>query len=389
VRLRLPIAVLVLAAAAASQPAGAMSSGCTGSLPSAPAGLPAPIVFHTTCGTYRAGVDGAVARVHAVTSPSSPSWPFRIDVRDRHVVLIEHGKVRWRSRRRFAAVVSASDVGWVAVKPHALAFSFIRGRLWVSRLGGEEHAVGWGEGPLTWTKRGDLLTVRRRQRAWLFTSRDATGRNPHVIARGASDFVVDDATQTLLYVSASGSLVRTDGRSKQILANLESLGFDPQATMQVLPGAMIAISSTERLAVLRGDGSVFGAIEYPADPAGLTHGWPMFAVAGDRVAAAVELLRPPPGGTAGEDVYLLRPGDTTGTRLARLQDDSVSCGWLVTLAWRGAWLLYSDSAANVLAIDTDSGAKLDLSTTARRLPGVELDEDSGEYAGLDFAAWSG
>ena len=37
--------------------------------------------------------------------------------------------------------------------------------------------------------------------------------------------------------------------------------------------------------------------------------------------------------------------------------------------------------------DTGSGGRVDLSKTARRLPGVQIDENSGEYGGLDFAAW--
>jgi hypothetical protein len=201
------------------------------------------------------------------------------------------------------------------------------------------------------------------------------------------NFLVDDSTRTVLYVGASGALVRTDGRSKQTLADLRALGFDARATLQVLARGMIGISSSERLAVLRRDGSVFASLQYPSDPDGFTHGWPVFAVTDDRVAAAVELQRPAPGGTAGEDVYVLRPGDTQAQRLARLQDDWAGCGWVVTMTWHGAWLLYADSAVNVLALDTDRGARIDLSATARGLPGVEWDETSGEYNGLNFALW--
>ncbi len=300
-------------------------------------------------------------------------------------MLIQRGTVRWRSQRRFNS--PASDFDSVAFGKHAFAFSFMRGRLWVSRLGGHEHAVGWSEGALSWTNRGDLLSVQRRHREWQLAVRDRGGTHPQVIARSVRDFLVDDASRTVVYVSASGSLVRTDGRSRQALGNLESLGFGVRPTLQVLPRNMIGISSPKRLAVLRGDGSVFAAMSYPADPAGLTNGWPTFAVTSDRIAVAVELVRPAPGGTAGEDVYLLRPGDTLGARVARLQDDWAGCGWLVTMVWRGPWLLYSDSVADVLAIDTDGGAEIDLSTTARQLPGVHLGEDSGEYLGLDFAVW--
>jgi hypothetical protein len=384
VRLQITLVLLLAAAVAPAARADAAPS-CASVLPKAPGGLPAPIVFQTACGTYRAAENGAIGASRAVRSPWGSPSPFQVDVRAGHVVLIQRGKVRWRSRRRFTS--PTSELESVAVGAGSLAFSFTHGRLWIARLGGHEHAVGWSEGALTWTRRGDLLTLQRRHRRWRLAARDSRGRDPRVIARAVRNFLVDDATRTVVYVGTSRSLVRTDGRSHQTLADLGSLGFDARATLQVLPRGMLGLSSPTRLAVLRADGSVFAAMTYPADTDGLKHGWPVFAPAGDRVVAAVELDRPAPGGTAGEDVYLLRAGDTNGTRLARLQDDWVGCGWLVSLAWHGPWLLYADSVADVLALDTDSGARIDLSATARSLPGVQLDESSGEYSGLDFAVW--
>jgi hypothetical protein len=383
--MRTSLAVLVAAAAAVPGSASEAASSCGSSLPVAPAGLPAPVVFRTTCGSFRAGPDGRVAPTRAVRSPLWSPSRFQIDVRNDHVVLIEHGRVRWRSQRAFASE-SNSEFDSAAFSGRRLAFSFVHGRLWVSRLSGHEHAVGGSEGALTWTKRGDLMTSQRRHGKWRLAVRDRNGLHPRVVARRPVNAFVDDATQTVLYVTASGSLVRTDGRSKHYLADLRSLGFGPRATLQVLSRSMIGVSSPTRLAVLRGDGSLFAAMEYPADSAGLSHGWPTFALADDRVAAAVELERPN-GGTAGEDVYVLSPGGAQGTRLVRLQDEWVGCGWLVTMVWHGDWLLYSDSVVNVLAIDTSGGGRVELSKTARQLPGVQVDENSGEYVGLDFAAW--
>ena len=382
--MRTSLAILVAAAAAMPGSTSEAASSCGSSLPVAPVGLPAPVVFRTTCGSFQAGPDGRVAPTRAVRSPLWSPSRFQIDVRDGHVVLIEHGRVRWRSQRVFASGYYEFDS--VAFNGRRLAFSFVHGRLWVSRLSGHEHAIGWSEGALTWTKRGDLLTSQRRHGEWRLAVRDRNGHHPRVVARRPVNAFVDDATQTVLYVTASGSLVRTDGRSKQHLADLGSLGFGLRATLQVLPRSMIGISSPDRLAVLRGDGSLFAAMEYPVDSARMTHGWPAFAVADDRVAAAVELERPT-GGTAGEDLYVLTPGGAQGTRLVRLQDEWVGCGWLVTMVWHGDWLLYSDSVVNVLAIDTSGGGRVDLSKTARQLPGVQVDENSGEYVGLDFAAW--
>ena len=383
--MRSSLAVLVAAAAAVPGSASEAASSCGSSLPVAPAGLPAPVVLRTTCGSFRAGPDGHVAPTRAVRSPWWSPSRFQVDVRKDHVVLIEHGRVRWRSQGAFASR-SSSEFDSAALSRRRLAFSFVNGRLWVSRLDGHEHAFGRREAALTWTTRGDLLTSQRSHGEWRLAVRDGNGLHPRVVARRPVDAFVDDATHTVLYVTASGSLVRTDGHSRQHLADLGSLGFGPRATLQVLPRHMIGISSPDRLAVLHRDGSLFAAMEYPADSAGLTHGWPTFAVADDRVAAAVELDRLK-GGTAGEDVYVLSPGGAQGTRLVRLQDEWVGCGWLVTMVWHGDWLLYSDSVVNVLAVDTSGGARVDLSKTARQLPGVQVDESSSEYTGLDFATW--
>jgi hypothetical protein len=305
-------------------------------------------------------------------------------VRDDHVVVIENGTVRWRSRRAFR--INPSELDSVAFGARTVAFNFAHGRLWVARFGSAERAVGWSEGALVWTTRGDLLTLRRRHGRDELAVRDRNGLHPRVVARRMLSYaLVDDATRTVLYVNQSRTLVRTDGRSKQFLANLGSLGFAPSATLQTLPGGMIGISSAKRLAVLRHNGSVFAQTDFPAAPAGQKHGWTNFAVARDRVAAAVELADR--NGTGGEDVLVVRAGETSGRLLAREQSQWAGCGWIVTLAWHGDWLLYSDSVVDVLALDTAGDGRIDLTQTARQLPGVGVDQESGQPVGLDFAVW--
>jgi hypothetical protein len=383
VRMRILLGVLV-AATAATGSTGQAASSCGSALPAAPSGLPAPVLLRTTCGAYRVREDGSVGHARAVPPPWWSPSPSQIDVRDDHVVLIERGKVRWRSRRAFLS--PSSDFVSVVFSGRALAFSFMRGRLWVSRLDGHEHAVGWSESALVWTNRGDLLTVRGRHGRHGLAVRDRNGLHPRVIApRFLNYLLVEDATRTVLYVNASGTLVRTDGRSKQFLANLASLGFAPNATLQTLPDGMVGISSEKRLAVLRRDGSVFAQTDFPAAPAGQRHGWTNFAVTRDRVAAAVELSSP--SGVGGEDVLVVRAGETTGRLLAREQSQWFGCGWIVTLAWHSDWLLYSDSNVDVLAFDTDGGGRIDLSQTAQQLPGVGKDENTDQPVGFDFAVW--
>ncbi|HKD32560.1 MAG TPA: hypothetical protein VKB73_03715 [Gaiellaceae bacterium] len=140
------IAAVAAAATGSTSQAG---SDCATALPSAPAGLPAPVVLRTTCGAYRAAPDGTLVPARPVRAPWWSPPGFRVAVRDGHVVVIKEGSVRWRSRRVYT--VDSSEFDSVAFAPNKVAFSFIHGRLWVSRFDGHEHAVGWNEGALVWT----------------------------------------------------------------------------------------------------------------------------------------------------------------------------------------------------------------------------------------------
>ena len=108
---------------------------------------------------------------------------FRVAVRDGHVVVIKEGSVRWRSRRVYT--LGSSEFDSVAYAPNKVAFGFVHGRLWVSRFDGHEHAVGWNEGALVWTKRGevelssgsgtggeDILVVREGQQTGRLLARE-------------------------------------------------------------------------------------------------------------------------------------------------------------------------------------------------------------------------
>jgi hypothetical protein len=324
-----------------------------------------------------------VTRTRPVRSPWGSPSRYQIGVRDRHVVVTEHGRLRWRSKRAFTSVTSEFDS--VAFAAGKVAFSFFHGRLWVSGFDGHEHAVGWSEGALVWTKRGDLLTLHHAHGRYGLVVRDQNGLRPRRIASGVLNYLVDDQSRTVLYVNTAHVLVHTDGRSKRFLANLASLGFLPRVTLQALPGNLVALSSGRRLAVLRLDGSLFAELDYPAPPAGLQHGWATFAVGKGRVGVAVELFGPK--GTVGEDVFALRAGGRSADFLARVQAQWPGCGWVVTLDWHDDWLLYADSVVDVLALDTANGARIDLSQTAQQLPGVHKDENTGQPVGLDFAVW--
>src|SRR5947208_532498 len=90
-------------------PGSASATRCDAPRPAAPAGLPAPVLVTTDCGTYAIDGDGQV--VAAPSIHASP--PFRIERRFGHLVLIEQGLVVWRSRRIFNHTLR--ELAWVSV----------------------------------------------------------------------------------------------------------------------------------------------------------------------------------------------------------------------------------------------------------------------------------
>ena len=373
------------AVAATATSSQAADRNCAGTLPSAAPGLPASVVLQTECGAYEVDGNGVVTPAKARRSPWWTPSPFRIGLRRHHVVLIEHGRVQWRSRRVFD--VDLSDLGSVAVSGRDLAFSFMDGRLWVSRRDGLEHAVASGEAALQWTRNGDLLTIRRHGGRTELRVRRRDGGRPRLLVRSPLSFAVDEGMRSLLYVTPGRVLVRSDGRVRRKLADLGALGFGRSFELQLLPTDLLAISTSQRTTILRSDGSVFATTRYPAAH-GLTYGFPSFAVGPEGVAFAMSLWDSASVHER-EEVFLLRAGDTLATPLLSEKTELFGdCGWFVQLEWQQAWLLYTDTLTNVVALDTADGTMIDLTATAQDLPGVIPDPSGNGQTGFEFAVWS-
>jgi hypothetical protein len=380
-RLVLLLALAIAAATATSSHAA--KPNCAAPLPTAPSGLPSAVVLQTDCGAYRLDGGGTVS-----TTPSRrwPWWtpsPFQIALRRHHVVLIENGTVRWRSRHVFEP--DLSELGSVAVGRRDLAFGFAKGRLWVSRLDGREHAFGWNEGALAWTKNDELLTSRRHHGATELLVRRENGSGPRLIARRPLNYAVEESG-SVVYATQARVLVRSDGSSKITLADLGALGFGRWFELQLLSERFIAVSTPQRIAILNQDGSVLAATRLPAID-GLSYGYPSFAAGSESVAFALPLWDSA-SVREREDVFALRAGDSQPQLLLSEETQLFAgCGWSATLEWHQNWLLYADALTNVVALDTAGGGRVDLSATAQDLPGVAPDPSGDGLTGFQFAVW--
>jgi hypothetical protein len=302
-----------------------------------------------------------------------------------HVVVVRRGRTVWRSRRLFHTKASPDAV---ALGTNHVAFSFYNGRLWIARLGGAEHPVGRHELPLGWTRNEDLLAARWDRHTTTVYRHGERGRAR--LVSHIRSLAFDDSSATLLFVSADGAIIRTDGRTATTLVSLASLGIPRNVELEPIGGGLIALPGRDRLVVLSADGSVFASSFFP----GLERqqgrlgfvSWPVAGAAG----VAFTVTEPDGSSSVGyENVFLLRQGETAATRLLRIRADYEGCGWYTTLAWHGDWLLYDASAVTtVVALDsTGAHPAVDLTRFVRSLPGVVVDQ-TGEGLGFVDATWA-
>lgn len=379
------VALVVAAAAVPGSASEAAASGCGSALPLAPTGLPAPVVLQTACGAYAVDRDGNVSVTSRRRAPWWSPTPYQLDFRRHHVVLIEHGRVRWRSRHAFDPDLAGLET--TAVGGRDLAFSFTNGRLWVARLGRPEHPIAASEYALGWTKSGHLLTARSGSGKTTLWVRREDGSRPRLIVRRplSSAWAWDGASRSLVYVARDRELVRSDGYSRTGLADLGALGLGTRFNLELLPRGLIVLRSQKRMVILRHDGSVFASTAYESAVV-LSYGYPE-VVGGEQVAFAVDVWNPD-GLHARVDVFLLGAGETQATRLLSVDSEfSGGCGWYMRLTWHQSWLLYTDALTNVIALDTHGGGRVDLSATAQHLPGVVPDPSGNGQTGFKFAVW--
>jgi hypothetical protein len=322
--------------AVATGPAGATS--CERPLQAAPAQLPAAIVVATDCGRYRFDRRGRVDFRRGFALPVPPGANYYMDltwyrIRGGRLTIGHRLRTLWRSEARFRQ--RYVGMGAVASSRRAVAFSTFHGRrqsLFVARPGQAARFVASDETPLGFSGSGALVS-QRRSTLLLRDGRDWRARR---LISGASDVVFDHGAHAV-YFLARGRLERFDGARITQLATLASLRVGRRPQIEPLR-RLVSVRSARRLAVLRGDGSVFAStpLPRPLARADLVSS----ALAADDRSSAVAFTATR-GNTAygprgRELVYLLRPGATAARVLFRERLTFAGCERGASLSWRAA-----------------------------------------------------
>jgi hypothetical protein len=373
----LAVAAITASAASPSGTAGA----CAAALPTAPAGLPSPVVLQTSCGRFTVDTAGRVVAQPGVPLPvpAGANWS-PIDGRwwkvvRRHLLVGRWHETLWRSHGTFR---SANQVDSIVLGANLLAFSYgygAHGGLYVAHLDGPERRVATGEAALAWTAIGRLLT--QNSHGGRVFARRSDGSRRRTLAAHVSTLAI--APEGTLFFLEGGRLMSTDGRRAALLATASGLNLKGTLELEAV-GPLVALRDRHRLVVLHADGSPFASTPLPRwkkRTDGISSAVTADAAA-DAVAFAATRGNTAYGSTGTETTYLLRTGDTVATTIHNERVDFAVCERMAELDWHGNWLLYSSSEGNVAAFDTNSVSQtVDLSAFARALPGTEEDDGEG------------
>jgi hypothetical protein len=317
-------------------------------LPSGPTSVASSLGIRTACGTF--AIDGRGVRY---TGPDRAGWKYDgLTTRRGRIFLYEKGRILWRSRGRRHGVAS-----WYFRDGRTLSFLPYGGRLHIAEIDGRERPVGFrDEYPLGWTRAGLLVTSQGH----VLRARTRSGRLVRVFEERAGTRSFDPSLRTLIYVSGSGALIRTDGRRSETLV---SRGLRRWIGIWTLEGGRVALTD-RRLTLLRADGSFLASDGLPGNLAGIEVGDEIVTVSTGPLDSRSR---------APEWVRLLRAGDRASTLLHSASVGALGCGHWPTLAWRGDELLYSTSEGHVVVMKPSSEKKLDLTAVVKRLPGEFLE----------------
>lgn len=327
----------------------------------APIGLPAPVVLQTPCARFVVQPDGTVS---AEPLPSTPLRVGSISLsrgawlihRDMHLLAYRDGKTLWRSAGRFP--LSDHRHAWGVLGKSSIAFVYGRD-LYVASLDGRERRVGRDEQPVGWSTRGELYTFLGHRHHDELRLRSASGKLLGTIASRVGESSFEPGWGTVVYRS-HGGLFRADGLRRHEIVRFSSLGFRHGVWGQPVDEGLVEVSAGHRSAVLYHNGSVFGRLPLP---------FVWFTAAGDRHAIAY---------TANRSVYVLDARSSAPRRVYRGLPAPGCSGDGVTLAWHADWLLVNSSQqGKVVALDTSSGRRVDLTRLVRRLP-ANLDWPAGD-----------
>ena len=85
------------------------------------------------------------------------------------------------------------------------------------------------------------------------------------------------------------------------------------------------------------------------------------------------------GSSGTETVYLLPRGAHSAQPLYRKRIAFAVCERQATVAWRGAWLLYTTSEGYAVALNAATRRAVDLSSTIARLPGMDAQDFTAKW----------
>jgi hypothetical protein len=320
-----------------------------------PVGLPQTIYVRGACGPLALRPDGRVEQAHPPAW--APSWArkamARADERTyivhphRHLALLRDGRTLWRSR-----LAHGSDN--VAVHGDALAFTAYvtpHPDLWFARLGQPERLVTRDEDLDGWAASGGFFTRRGRE----LRLRSSEGKLVRRIGHFAYS-AYDRNTQSVVAITSTGRVIRTDGQTRVTLARLRG-GRNPW--VEVLPGGLIKVCFDNRLVLLEPDGTPFVSTREKNIVSSL------FILPHRRGVVFVSQR----GGL--DRVLLLERRARSAQLLYQHRTGPRGCGYWANLSLVGNNVLYWPSTGRVLvAIDAgkDSRAR-DLSRLLRRIPG--------------------
>lgn len=342
-----------------------------------PRSLPAAVAIHTTCGGFFLRPGGRVGRAPMPEDWASwaPTGSWRaapdtyVSARFGDIRVVRDARTIWRSSRRYKFTSS------IVIGRGAVAFSLFEhgrvGPLYVARLGGRERLVLRGEDPLAFLPSGLLLTQRWSQGKVVVRLRRLDGRLVRVVAPRARMATFDNESKTIFYVTRNRMLARFDGKQRVGLARVPRGWRWPW--LRILDSGGVAVIGDRGLAIVRPRGGILASagIKPPTRHRGgdVMNGDPILSTTR---AVAFTSTRHRHGFTSGGQalVSVLRPGDRRATVVFRHRVQNFGCGWSTSLAWKGDWLLYRESATQrVVAIDTARGRTVNLTPFVRSLPG--------------------
>ncbi len=350
---------------------GDQTSACDRFPTSGPPGLPATVALHTTCGGFLVKPDGRVERGRMPTD--WPSWAPHVSGRlaagtyvwrrGNFITAFRRGRIVWRSSRPYPLTES------IVAGRNAIAFSVYEGPTYVARLrlGERERPILRGELPVGFTRQGHIFTGYSRGAGTRLALRRLDGSLVRFVATNVRGYAFEQRSRLLFYISTDHQLVRFDGRDSRPLYGLtrDSRWQWPQ----ILDGGLVAVMSDRRLDLVRRDGELFASTTWPRPrPSG--YGLMLDTVVAAPSGRAVGVILRARTSERRERVLVgvLRRGARQPS-IVYSRRMRVSCGSAGWLSWRGHWLLFPSYDQRVVAVNTLSRRRIELSSLVRALPG--------------------